>query len=138
MIGTFYHSIDAKGRLFIPARLREDLGEVFFVTLSLENCLTAYSNERWENALDKLRAMPQAAQIELRPIFSKAVKCELDGQGRILLPQTLRDVAALDKSVTIVGTGLYVQFWDTETYKEIEARETKPENIAKVIREYGF
>jgi len=138
VIGTFYHSIDTKGRLFIPARLRDDLGEVFYVTLSLETCLTAYSNEMWEKAIEKLKTMPQAAQIELRPLFSHATKCELDGQGRILLPQTLRDLVGLKKNVTVVGTGLYVQFWDTDTYRPIEERETSPGNIAVVIREHSF
>ena len=138
MIGTFNYSIDAKGRLFIPARLRDELGEVFFVTLAMEKCLQAYSYERWETAIERLKTMPQATQLELRPLFSNAARCELDSQGRILLPQALRDKVDLKKNVTIVGTGLYVQFWDSETYMPIEEEETTLENIANVIREHGF
>ena len=138
MIGTFYHSLDAKGRLFIPARLREDLGEIFYVTISTEKCLMVYSKPRWDRALERLEAMPQAQQIKLRQLFSQASKCELDGQGRIQLPQQLRDFAELKKNITIVGTGVYVQIWDSETYKPIEEEETTPENLKKVIEELEF
>lgn len=138
MIGTFYHSMDAKGRLFIPARLREELGEIFYVTISTEKCLMIYSKQRWEHALEMQGARPQAQQIKLRPLFSNASKCELDGQGRIQLPQQLRNFAGLEKNITIVGTGIYVQIWDTETYRLIEEEETTPENLRKVIEELEF
>jgi len=138
MTGTFYHSMDDKGRLFIPARLRDELGDVFHVTRSLENCLTAYSDEMWEIAINKLKTMPQAAQVQLRPLFSQAHKCEPDSQGRIKLPQYLRDAVGLKRNVTVVGIGLYVQLWDSDTYKPIEEQETAAPNIADVIREHGF
>ena len=138
MYGKFQHTIDAKGRLFIPAKLRERLGESFYVTISWEKCLTVYSNERWANAEERLMSMPQTAQMEFRPIFSNAVNVELDGQGRILLPQTLREHACLTKNVTIVGTGLYVQIWDSETYEPIEGAETDRENLKNVIEKHGF
>jgi MraZ protein len=138
MIGTYYHSLDTKGRLSIPARLRDDLGEVFYVMRSLEPCLTAYSIERWDSAMEKLKTMTQEEWIRMRPLFSLAAKCEIDVQGRILIPQNLRDKVGLKRDVTIVGTGLYVQFWDSDAYRPIEEEEADPENIAKVIREYGF
>ena len=138
MYGKFQHTIDAKGRLFIPARLREKLGDSFYVTISWETCLTIYSVERWENAEEKLKAMSQTAQMEMRSIFSNAAYVELDSQGRILLPQALREHACLKKNVTIVGTGLYVQIWDSETYKPIEDEEMNRENLKNVIDKYGF
>ena len=138
MYGKFHHTIDAKGRLFIPARLREKLGESFYVTISFENCLTIYSNDRWKKAEEKLESLTQAAQMELRPIFSNASPVELDSQGRIPLTQNLRDNAGLQKNVTIVGTGLYVQIWDAEAYKLVEAKETDRENLKNVIEKYGF
>ena len=138
MIGTFYHSIDAKGRLFIPALLREELGELFYVTISTEKCLMVYSKTMWAKALERLGAMPQAQQLKLRQLFTKAKECELDGQGRIQLPQQLRDFAGLEKNITIVGTGVYVQIWNSETYKPIEEEETTPESLRKVIEELEF
>ena len=138
MYGKFLHTVDAKGRLFFPARLREKLGDGFYITISWESCLTVYSIERWENAEERLKAMSQTAQMELRPLFSNAVYVEPDSQGRILLPQTLREHAGLEKNVTIVGTGLYVQIWDSDTYKPIEDKETDRENLKTVIEKHGF
>ena len=89
MTGEYQHNLDAKGRLFIPARLREDLGNVFYVTLSMDKCLSVYSSESWQNFSDKVNAMPYVKQRKMRPLFAHAAKCELDAQGRILLPQAL-------------------------------------------------
>ena len=138
MTGIFFHNIDAKGRLFIPARLREELGEVFYVTLSMEKCLTAYSSESWNVFMEKIKAMPRVRQIKMRPLFSHAAKCELDGQGRILLPQTLRDFAGLTKNVAVVGTGECAEFWDADVWSSIDMAETTPENIAEVFTELDF
>jgi len=138
MTGNFEHKIDAKGRLFIPSSLREELGEVFHVTISTEECLTAYSNDSWERFLDKVKAMPIRQQPKMRPFFSNASRCELDSQGRFLLPQKLRDRIGLQKDVTVVGAGTFVQFWDTETFKHIDDNETTPENLAEVMDELDF
>jgi len=138
MYGKFQHTIDVKGRLFIPARLREKLGEKFYVTISFEECLTIYTNERWRKAEEKLETMSQSAQMELRQLFSNASEVELDGQGRIPLTKDLRDFAGLTKNVTIIGTGLYVQIWDSETYKSIEDNERNRDTLKSVIEKYGF
>ena len=138
MTNTYEHKIDAKGRLFIPSTLRRELGEVFHVTISVENCLTAYSEDSWERFLDKVRAMPIRMQPKMRPFFSNAARCELDSQGRFLLPQKLRDRIGLEKDVTVVGAGTFVQFWDTETFKRIDDQETTPENLADVLDELDF
>ena len=138
MESTYQHTIDAKGRLFIPVRLREELGHTFYVTLSMEKCLSAYSIEGWERFKDKNRQMPQEDQNKMRPIFAMAHKCDLDSQGRINLPQTLRNFAGLQKNVAIVGVGERVEFWDSDVYAPIAAAEMTPENIAAVFRELGF
>ena len=138
MYGTFQHTIDAKGRLFIPARLREKLGEKFYVTISFEECLTIYTIDRWKKAEDKLETMPQSAQMELRQLFSNASEVELDGQGRIPLTKDLREFASLTKNVTIIGTGLYVQIWDADIYKGVEDKERNRDKLKSVIEKYGF
>ena len=138
MTGVYQHSLDAKGRLFIPAKLREELGEVFYVTISMEKCLTAYSSESWDRFLEKIKAMPKVKQIKMRPLFSHAAKCELDAQGRILLPQALRNFAGLVKNVAVVGSGECTEFWDSETWAAVDAVETTPENIADVFTELDF
>jgi len=138
MTGNFEHKIDAKGRLFIPSTLRDELGDVFHVTISVEGCLTAYSNESWDRFLEKVRAMPIRMQPKMRPFFSNAARCELDSQGRFLLPQKLRDRIGLNKNVTVVGAGTFVQFWDTETFKHVAEQESTPDNLADVMDELDF
>lgn len=138
MTGIYEHSIDAKGRLFIPAKIKEELGDHFYVTLSMEKCLTAYSAESWDIFMDKIKLMPKVKQIKMRPLFAHAAKCDLDGQGRILIPQNLREFAGLTKDVTVVGTGETAEFWDSEAWNKVDAIETTPENIADVFMELEF
>ena len=138
MTGEFQHNLDAKGRLFIPARLREELGDVFHVTLSMDRCLSAYSEESWRGFADKVSAMPYVKQRKMRPLFAYAARCELDGQGRILIPQNLRDYAGLQKNVTVVGCNNHAELWDSAAWAEQNAREINPENIAAVMEELDF
>jgi len=138
MTGNFEHKIDAKGRLFIPSSLRDELGEVFHVTISEEECLTAYSSESWDSFLEKVKAMPIRKQPKMRPFFSNATKCELDSQGRFLLPQKMRDRVGLEKNATIVGVGTFVQIWNTETFKRVDEEESVAANLADVMDELDF
>lgn len=138
MTGEYQHNLDAKGRLFIPAKLREDLGDVFFVTISMDRCLSAYSGENWEIFSAKVNAMPYVKQRKMRPLFANAAKCELDAQGRVLLPQNLRDYAGLSKNVTVVGANNHAEFWDSETWQSVREEEITPENIAAVMEELEF
>lgn len=138
MTGEYQHSLDSKGRLFIPAKLRDELGEVFFITLSMERCLCAYSNENWQAFSEKVNAMPYVKQRKMRPLFAHAARCELDSQGRALIPQNLREYAGLSKSVTVVGCNNHAELWDSDSWSEIFQMETTPENIAAVMEELEF
>ena len=138
MTGIYQHSLDAKGRIFIPAKLREELGNKFVVTISMDECLSAYNQESWDRVMAKIRAKTRAEQNKMRPLFSHAAECELDSQGRILLPQRLRDYAKLTKNVAVVGNGECVEFWDADKWAEIDMAETTPENIEKVFMELDF
>ncbi len=138
MTGVYDHTLDAKGRLSIPVRLREELGNVFYVTLSMDKCLSAYSSESWQVFSDKISAMPYVNQRKMRPLFAYAAKCELDAQGRILIPQNLRDFAGLTKDVTVVGCNNHAEFWDSESWKAVYVEETTPENIAAAMEELEF
>ena len=136
--GEFEHTLDAKGRLAIPSRLRDELGSVFYVTLSMDRCLSAYSAENWQKFSDKVDAMPFVKQRKMRPLFAFAARCEVDGQGRILLPQNLREYAGLEKSVTVVGCNNHAELWDSAKWAEQHAIEMTPENIAAVMEELEF
>ncbi|MGN1002987.1 MAG: division/cell wall cluster transcriptional repressor MraZ [Oscillospiraceae bacterium] len=138
MTGEYQHNLDSKGRLFIPARLREELGNVFYVTISMDKCLSAYSAESWQDLCDKANAMSYVNQRKVRPLFAYAAKCELDTQGRILLPQNLRQFAGLNKNVTVVGCNNHAELWDSDEWNAVNAIETTPENIAAVMEELEF
>jgi len=99
-MGEHQHNIDAKGRLFIPARFREDLGDSFVLTKGLDGCLFAYTREEWDALEQKLKTLPFTkgdARAFVRFFFSGAATCEVDKQGRILIPGNLREFAQLEK-----------------------------------------
>ena len=138
MTGEFQHSLDNKSRLFIPAKLREELGEVFYMTLSMDRCLCAYSAENWQIFSDKVGAMPYVQQRRMRPLFAHAARCELDSQGRTIIPQNLRAYAGLTKNVTVVGCNNHAELWVSDAWKSVYEVESTPENIAAAMEELGF
>ena len=108
LIGEYSHSLDVKGRLIMPAKLREDMGEKFIITTGLDGCLFGFSMSEWQKFEDKLKTLPitnKNARNFVRFFLSGATECELDKQGRFLIAGKLREVASLDKDVTIIGTG---------------------------------
>ena len=125
MTGQYQHSIDAKGRVFIPAKLREELGET-------------YSDASWAKFTEKFESLPYTKTKAMRPLFANAAKCEPDSQGRILLPQKLRAYAGLDKDVVIIGVSNRAEIWNAERWAALEAEELNPENLAAVMEELGF
>ncbi|MGI6029317.1 MAG: division/cell wall cluster transcriptional repressor MraZ [Candidatus Heteroscillospira sp.] len=135
MTGEYQHTLDAKGRLFIPAKLREKLGSEFYITISMDKCLSVYSGESWKNFSDRVEAMSYVQQRRMRPLFVYAARVELDNQGRVLLPQNLRAYAGLVKNVTIVGCNNHAELWDSEAWQAVAALEITPENIAAVMEE---
>ena len=138
MTGEYQHSLDSKGRLFIPAKLREELGEIFYMTVSMDRCLCVYSAESWQSFSDKVSAMPYVKQRRMRPLFAHAAKCELDSQGRTIVPLNLRAYAGLVKNVTVVGCNNHAEFWDSEAWKSVYDAESTPENIAAAMEELDF
>ena len=138
MTGEYQHTLDSKGRLFIPSKLREKLGSVFYVTISIDDCLSAYSSEHWNKIKEKFDALPSSQSRRMRQLFVNAACCELDGQGRILIPQKLRDYVGLTKDVTIIGVSNHAEIWDTDRWAKQEQEELTKENIAAAIEELGF
>ena len=138
VIGQYQHNIDAKGRLFIPAKYREELGEAFYVTIGLDGCLSVYSDAKWADLTAKFDALPIAKARSMRALFANAAKCEPDAQGRILIPAKLRRYAALEKEVVINGASKCVELWNPERWAPIEEAGLTPENLAAVMEELDF
>lgn len=118
--GEYSHTIDAKGRLIVPSKFREELGEEFVVTKGLDGCLFAYPNNEWEKLEEKLNQLPisnKPARQFSRFLLAGASSCEVDKQGRILLPSVLRDFANLTKDVVIIGVSSRVEIWSRDKWE---------------------
>ena len=128
-MGQYNHSVDAKGRLIVPVKFREQLGEDFVVTKGLDGCLFVYPNEEWISIESHFREMPlttKDARKFSRFFFAGAAQCEVDKQGRILIPAVLREFAQLKKDVVLVGVLNRIEIWsiarweDENTYDDMD------------------
>ena len=120
-MGEYNHSIDQKGRMIVPSKFREQLGNEFVVTKGLDGCLFVYSNEEWQRIEEKFREIPlttKDARKFSRFFFAGAATCEVDKQGRILLPSNLREYAAIEKEVVSVGVLSRVEIWSKDRWSE--------------------
>ena len=138
MTGQYQHSIDAKGRLFIPAKLREELGETFYVTMGMDGCLSVYSDISWARFTEKFESLPYTKTKSMRVLFANAAKCEPDAQGRILIPGKLRNYAKLQKDVVVIGVSNRAEIWNAEQWLAMEDEELNPDNLAAAMEELGF
>ncbi len=120
-IGEYEHSVDSKGRLIMPAKLREEIGEKFVVTKGLDGCLFAYSQKEWTAFEEKLKTLPltsKNARDFTRFFLSGAIECEIDKQGRFLISGNLREFANLEKEVVIIGVNTRSEIWSKTKWKE--------------------
>ncbi|GGM20542.1 transcriptional regulator MraZ [Paraliobacillus quinghaiensis] len=118
-MGEYKHNIDAKGRIIVPAKFREDLGEIFVITRGLDQCLFAYPMNEWRLLEEKLKKLPltkKDARAFTRFFFSGAVECEVDKQGRINIPAALRKYAVIDKECAVIGVSNRVEIWSNEAW----------------------
>lgn len=126
LIGEYEHSLDAKGRLIMPAKLRTDMGEKFIITKGLDGCLFVFSQNEWSNFESKLKELPltnKNARDFVRFFLSGATECEIDKQGRFLLVSTLRAYAEIIKEVIIIGVGTRLEIWEKEKWKKYNSTE---------------
>ena len=118
-IGEYHHTIDEKGRIIIPVKFREELGNNFIITRGIENCLFVYSEENWAKITNKLNSLPftkKDARTFNRFFMSGATNVELDKQGRVNISQPLIDYANLEKYCVIIGTGDRLEVWSQESW----------------------
>ena len=138
MTGQYAHNIDAKGRLFIPAKLREELGETFHVTIGQDGCLSVFSDAKWDAIMEDLKTRSYSEVKTLRPMFANAADCEPDGQGRILIPTLLRKYASLEKEVVVVGSFDRVEIWNAQRWAELETAAFDSGALEKAMEELGL
>ncbi len=120
-MGEYNHTVDAKGRLIVPSKFREQLGDEFVVTKGLDGCLFVYENTEWKALEEKLHALPLTnanARKFSRFFLAGATTCEVDKQGRILLPAVLREFAKIDKDAVLVGVGSRIEIWSRDVWNQ--------------------
>ena len=126
LIGEYEHSLDVKGRLILPAKIREDMGDKFIVTKGLDGCLFGFSQNEWTNFEEKLKTLPltnKNARDFVRFFLSGATECEIDKQGRFLIAGNLREYANLEKDAIIIGVGTRIEIWNRESWKQYSSAE---------------
>ncbi|MEG0573795.1 MAG: division/cell wall cluster transcriptional repressor MraZ [Erysipelotrichaceae bacterium] len=139
-IGEYAHNIDTKGRLIIPARFREELDGTIIVTRGLDGCLYIYTASQWNILYEQMMKLPSTkkeARMYIRMLTSKAAECEIDNQGRILLPATLTQLADLKKACVISGAGNRVEIWSKERWDTINEENNESfEEMAESLTEF--
>ncbi len=141
LIGEYEHSLDAKGRLIMPAKLRENIGEKFVLTKGLDGCLFAFSATEWDNFEEKLKSLPLSNKNSrefTRFFLSGATECEIDKQGRFLIPNNLRVAADLIKDTIIIGVGTRIEIWDKEKWMTYSSDNISVEDIAENMTMLGI
>ena len=141
-IGEYQHTIDSKGRVIMTVKFREALGSKFVLTKGLDSCLFVYPNEEWINFEKKLRSLPltsRDARAFIRFFFAGACECELDKQGRILIPGNLREYAGLEKDLVIIGVSTRVEIWSKDKWDEYNnTSDLDHESIVEKMAELGI
>ncbi|KYD13239.1 MAG: transcriptional regulator MraZ [Caldibacillus debilis] len=120
-MGEYRHSIDAKGRIIIPAKFRENLGDTFVLTRGLDQCLFGYPMDEWKTIEEKIKSLPltkKDARAFSRFFFSGATECEIDKQGRVNIPSTLIQYAKLEKECVVLGVSNRIEIWSKEIWEE--------------------
>lgn len=141
-MGEYNHTIDAKGRLIVPVKFREILGDNFIVTKGFDGCLFVYPNDEWTRFEEKLKGLPltnKNARQFTRFFLAGAAACEIDKQGRILLPQVLREFASLEKDVVLVGVASRIEIWSRERWDEsMNTYDGDMDEVAENMESLGF
>lgn len=141
-IGEYQHTLDSKGRIIIPSKLREELGESFVMTKGLDNCLFVYPKSEWVILEEKLKTLPltnKDARAFIRFFFAGASECGLDKQGRALIPSNLREHSKLEKDVVVIGVSTRIEIWSKKEWDDYNDDENLSyENIAETMAELGI
>ena len=138
--GEYSHTIDTKGRVIVPAKFREKLGEESVVTKGLDGCLFVYPRDEWTKFEEKLKTLPlnrKDARAITRFFFAGAADCEIDKQGRALIPKGLRQFAGLEKDVVMVGVMNRIEIWSKDRWNDTNVYEDM-EDIAEQMDEFGL
>lgn len=139
-MGEYAHTIDTKGRMIIPAKFREELGQCVIITRGLDGCLTIYTKEQWTTIYEQLLKLPSTkkdVRMFVRMMTSKAAECEIDAQGRVLIPSPLIRLGELEKDCMVIGAANHVEIWSKDKWQPVEDEANAAfEDIAENLTEF--
>lgn len=138
-IGEYQHNLDAKGRIIIPSKFRDELHSTFMLAQGFENCLTVYSIEQWNKRFEEISKLPTTkknARMYIRTLTAKACECTPDNQGRIQIPSTLTKPNNITKECVIIGANDHIEIWDKAAWDSYYAEASNSlEDIAENLNE---
>ncbi|MBQ2945765.1 MAG: division/cell wall cluster transcriptional repressor MraZ [Clostridia bacterium] len=138
LIGEYYHSIDEKGRIMVPVKFRNDFAGKVYITRGLDKCLFVFGEREWNDLYERIKALKMSdATPVIRFLWNGAAEAEFDKQGRILIPQNLREYAGLSKDAVFAGSATRAEIWDKEKWSEYE-QTLKSDNIAEIMSKIGL
>ena len=139
LLGEYMQTVDAKGRVNVPAKFRDDLGQVFVVSKGL-NCVSLYPKDEWKKFLDNIISENPTKRKKLLRFFSSgSQECEVDSQGRVLIPAQYREYAGISKEIAVIGSYTYAEIWDRQKWSEyMDDPEFEAGEIEKAMEEYGL
>ena len=137
-VSSYTHSMDAKKRIFVPSKFRDDLGEEFYITRKFDSYLSVYTAEDWEAYSDKISKLPEAVAVELQDfILGAAQKCVPDASGRIIIDDRLLKHAKINKNIVFVGAGRQIRIWAEELWNEREQNRDY-DKIRQIMLQYDL
>jgi len=139
-MGEYKHNTDSKGRIIVPARFRDELGNLLILTKGLDGCITVYTPTQWEKIIEQLYKLPNTkkeSRMYIHMVTSKAAECEVDSAGRILIPGNLLEEAAILKECVVVGVADHVEIWSLPRWNSYSTQASAAfESVAEELTEY--
>ena len=137
-VGSYKHTLDAKKRVFIPSKFRDELGDEFYITRKFDTYLSIYTAEDWQSYVEKIEKLPESEAVEIQDfLLGAAQKCVPDSNGRIILDERLAKHAGIDKTIVFVGAGKQIRIWAEETWNEREGTRDLAK-MREIMRQYGL
>ena len=137
-VGSYKHSLDAKKRVFIPAKFRDELGDEFYITRKFDTYLSIYTQEDWQSYVEKIEKLPESEAVEIQDfLLGAAQKCTPDASGRIILDEQLAEHAGINKNIVFIGAGRQIRIWAEETWKERESSRDLSK-MRELMKQYGL
>ena len=137
-VGSYKHTLDAKKRVFIPSKFRDELGDEFYITRKFDTYLSIYTAEDWQSYVEKIEKLPESEAVEIQDfLLGAAQKCTPDSNGRIILDERLAKHAGIDKSIVFVGAGKQIRIWAEEIWNEREGTRDLAK-MREIMRQYGL